>query len=188
MTVDGCSMIYGGAGPKADLQHSGAKRRFGLGRSDRVVSGRSTRCVQKSSLACATAPPACDLSRIEGAPRAQVIRADQRASANRCQKVLLTRLQGHEPAEHVQQVDQLCRVFREPAPRLYAAKHRRLSSVSDDWPRTVQASIAEPLGQHTFPGHFILPHCARHVVNVAGANLQPTSIVVVLQSVGEVTP
>ena len=77
----------------------------------------------------------------EGAGGTKLLGAPQRACADSVQQFGLRGFQGDQSAEHMQQVDQIVRVFGKPMVRLDRVKRRRRATVANDRSRAVAAAI-----------------------------------------------
>jgi hypothetical protein len=89
-----------------------------------------------------------DLRQSEGAGGPKFLGASQRAFTDPVQQIGLRGFQRDEPAEHVQQVNQIGRVFGQPMARLDRVKRRRRATVTNDRSGAVAATIAEPMPKH----------------------------------------
>ena len=76
---------------------------------------------------------------------------------NLVQKRSLLRLQFHQKPKHVDYIEQLGRIFRQPVVRLDLAERRRRAAVADLRLLVVLLALAEPLAKHRLARHFISP-------------------------------
>jgi hypothetical protein len=67
-----------------------------------------------------------------------------RAAADPVQQIGLRGFERDQPAENVEQVQQIGRVLGQPMIRLDRVERRRRAAVADDRPRPLPAAVAEP--------------------------------------------
>lgn len=87
-------------------------------------------------------------SRLDSDRFAQCFLGQGRAGADTFEQICLSRFQFDQAAKHVQDVEQLGRVFGQPSLRLDIAERRGCATVADLRTLPVQLPIAEPLGQN----------------------------------------
>lgn len=101
-----------------------------------------------------------------------VLRMDQWTVANPREEIGLRRRQCDQPTEHIQEVEKVGGVFRQPVVRLSLVERRWRPAVADDRAATVAPAVAESVPQHLLAGDFVVPHRLRDVVDVALADMQ----------------
>ena len=101
---------------------------------------------------------------------AELLGAPQRAGADAVQHVGLGGFERDQPAQHVQQVEQIVRVFRQPVVRLNLVERRRRATVADDRARAVAAAVAEPMPKHLLAGDFVAPHFRADILDITLAD------------------
>jgi hypothetical protein len=106
----------------------------------------------------------------ERSGRAEFFGASQWPFTDAVQQIGLRRFQRDQPAENVQQIEQVGGIFWQPPFGLQAVEWRRWKLVTNDRLGSVAPTIAEPVLEDAFAGDFIGPHLGRDVFNVALAD------------------
>ena len=150
-----------------------------------TVQGLGVRAAEEAPLPLVRGPTAGDAGRVEGSASAQVVGVHQGTIGNTTQEIGLARLERDQAAEDVEHVHQFRGVVGEPDIGLNPFERGRRTAVADDGSGAIVAPVAESLDEHLLARDFVLPHCRRHIVDEAIADLQASGGSIVLDAVRE---
>ena len=112
-------------------------------------------------------------------------RRDQRPGDDPVEQIGLARLERDEPAEHVEEVQQVLGIFGEPAVGLDFFQRRGRPPVADHRLGAVAPAVAEPLVEHILAGNLVIPHRRRDIVDEALADDETPLGGVVIHGLGQ---